>query len=104
MQANGDYHLRASPDKPLANLLPPLSALCSGDRFVRCSADGKDTTLVSVKLDTHGRSLRISSKEGESSIEVRKLRVSFLHALERAPPVFASGDDLITVLLFTACS
>lgn len=57
--------------------LLPTSALYSGTQFVRCSADGKDTALVSARLDTCGYFLRVgSSKEGESAIDIRKLRVS----------------------------
>jgi hypothetical protein len=61
--------------------LPPTSPLYSqqspGAQFVRCSADGKDAALVSVRLDTCGHFLRVgSSKEGESAVDIRKLRVS----------------------------
>lgn len=61
--------------------LPSTSALFSpsGTQFVRCSADGKDAALVSARLDTCGHFLRVSSsKEGESAVDIRKLRVSIL--------------------------
>lgn len=65
--------------KPLAKFpTTPLSALYSSAQFVRCSTDGKDATLVSAKLDTCGHFLRVSSKEGESAFDVRKLRVRLL--------------------------
>ena len=80
---------RAAPDtidptnKQLTTILsvplPSTSALYSqsGRQFVRCSADGKDAALVSARLDTCGHFLRVgSSKEGESAIDIRKLRVS----------------------------
>ena len=82
-------HRRAAPPDPSTNKqlatilsvpLPPTSALFSksGAQFVRCSADGKDAALVSARLDTYGHFLRVgSSKEEESAVDIRKLRVSF---------------------------
>ena len=61
------------PDVPLAPL--DLSAIYSSAQFVRYSTDGKDASWVSVKLDTCGHLLRVSSKEGESAFDIRKLRV-----------------------------
>lgn len=59
--------------------LSPLSRLYSSTEFVRCSADGKEAALVSARLDIRGHFLRVSSKEGESAVDIRNLRVS-VHA------------------------
>ena len=114
---------RAAPDtinptnKQLTTILsvplPPTSALYSpqsGTQFVRCSADGKDAALVSARLDTCGHFLRVgSSKEGESAVDIRKLRVSlptlkiFLHASKTNEPL-PICCDYVHVRLYVCCS
>lgn len=87
----GPNQCRTVPDssRPLAEILSvplsPSSALYSSTHFVRCSADGKDAGLVSVGLDTCGHFLRVKSKEGESAVDIRKLRVRFLYPNELHP-------------------
>ena len=92
MQSSGDQWLKETDNlmqptatdassKPHARLLdiplPQLSALYSSAKFVRCTADGKDATSVSARLDTCGHFLRVSSEEGECAVDIRKLRVSW---------------------------
>lgn len=61
--------------------IPPLNALYETTQFVRCSTDGKDVSVATLKLDSCGRFLRISSSEEENLVDVRKLRVSGEHEL-----------------------
>ena len=71
--------------------LTSRSALYSSTHFVRCSADGKEATLVSARLDTCGHVLRVSSKErrepsGHQKTQSKLLVGRAAIACSRAPP------------------